>query len=453
MIAALVTTVVRLALSPSVAARVLELARRARAACRASRGATRRSAISLARPVVARGAEPDQALDVGREAGVERLQAPLGAELEERVGLEPGLLGLAALAGADRGLHAVERERDQVEVGLVGRLLPLGRHESRELVLDRRAERLDLVVGRRRRLRCAASVVTAASAVELALDRGRRAAGSRFASWSLEVGEARPGRRRERDGLLDLEVVGDRAVLDAAAVLDRDQREEAQELLGAACLLLGGERRGGEAVERPAISPRALATAGMSPARRRAQRGERARRPRPRRRAAVLLVARRRGSRSSRRPARRPRRAGGEAPLGARRRRRRAARAGAPGRRRAGPWRRRARAAPRRQLARARAASTRVGGVGARAREARGGAELAQQQPRARGGGVAAAGAVERDRVGAARTSRRGRRRARLPARAASPRARGALGARRARARARGGRRAVGAQRRRAAAA
>ena len=56
--------------------------------------------------------------------GSNDLQPALGAELEERVGLEPRLLGLPVLAGADRGLHAVERQRDQVVVGLVVRLLP-----------------------------------------------------------------------------------------------------------------------------------------------------------------------------------------------------------------------------------------------------------------------------------------------------------------------------------------
>ena len=88
------------------------------------------------------GAEPDEPLDVGRQAGVERLQPPLGPELEERVRLEARLLGLLVLLRADRRLEAVERQRDQVVVGLVGRRLPLLRHRRREVVLDPVGQRL-----------------------------------------------------------------------------------------------------------------------------------------------------------------------------------------------------------------------------------------------------------------------------------------------------------------------
>ena len=189
MIAALVTTVVRLALSPSVARASSSSSSSARRVSRTSRRAAP-LAISSARPVVALGAEPDQALDVGREAGVERLQPPLRAELEERVGLEPRLLGLAALAGADRGLHAVERQRDEVVVGVVGRLLPRGGHRRLELVSIFVALRLDRRRGDVRRS-CAArprddgaelrSSATASAAVR---------AGSRLASWSRRSAKA-----------------------------------------------------------------------------------------------------------------------------------------------------------------------------------------------------------------------------------------------------------------------
>ena len=92
-------------------------------------------------------AEPDQALDVGREPWLERLEPPLGPELEERVGLEPRLLGLLVLLGADGRLEPVERQRDQVVVGFVVRLLPLLRHRRREVVLDPLRQRVD-VLGR-----------------------------------------------------------------------------------------------------------------------------------------------------------------------------------------------------------------------------------------------------------------------------------------------------------------
>ena len=65
-----------------------------------------------------------------------------------------------------------------------------------------------------------------------------------------QVGERRDRAGAERDRLLDLEVARDAVALDAAAVLDRDEREELQQLLGAARGLLGRERRGGEALER-----------------------------------------------------------------------------------------------------------------------------------------------------------------------------------------------------------
>ena len=69
-------------------------------------------------------AEPDQALDLGRQAGVDRAEVQLRAELEERVGLEAGLLGRVVVGSAHRGHHAIERELHQIQVGLVGALLP-----------------------------------------------------------------------------------------------------------------------------------------------------------------------------------------------------------------------------------------------------------------------------------------------------------------------------------------
>jgi hypothetical protein len=126
MIAELVTTVALLAESPRSPPR-----RRAcgRAEPRLADLPPRRALGDLRRePVAARAAEPDQPLDFEREALVEGAQPALGAELEERVGLQPRLLGLAVLARAGGGLHAVQRERDQVVVGLVGLLRPRLRH-------------------------------------------------------------------------------------------------------------------------------------------------------------------------------------------------------------------------------------------------------------------------------------------------------------------------------------
>ena len=65
----------------------------------------------------------------------------------------------------------------------------------------------------------------------------------------LEVGECLLRGLGERDRLLDLERERYLAVVRAAVVLDRDEVEEADELLGAADLLLGREGRRGEAVD------------------------------------------------------------------------------------------------------------------------------------------------------------------------------------------------------------
>ena len=188
MIALLVTTVALLAESPSVAAASASLLSSASRVSRISRRGAR-LAISFASPSLVAGAEPDQALDVEREPRVEAAQPPLRAELEERVRLQPRLLGLAVLAGADRGLHAVERERDQVVVGLVGLLRPRLRHRGRQRVLRLGGDRLDLLgLGD-------ALLVLVGELDELAeLGQRRRAlvglARSRLASWSRRSASA-----------------------------------------------------------------------------------------------------------------------------------------------------------------------------------------------------------------------------------------------------------------------
>ena len=117
MIAVFVITVVRL-LGPVPTA--------SSASLRALLSATRLAAISVGEPrpliSVARPSlspEPYQKrpFAAGEELGREAAQALLGAELEERVGLDAGLLGDVVLPGLDRLLHAVERAGDEVEVG------------------------------------------------------------------------------------------------------------------------------------------------------------------------------------------------------------------------------------------------------------------------------------------------------------------------------------------------
>ncbi len=345
MIAELVTTVARLALSPSVAAASASLSSRARRVSWISRRGARRSR-SFARPGVP--CDPNQMRPSTSSArpGIERLQAPLGAELEERVRLQAGLLGLAELAGAGSGLHAVERDRDEVVVGLVGRRLPRVGHGAAQGVLGRGGQRLDVVDGRD-------AVRALGGDVERDTETGQTAGGGvgarpvALGQLVAQVGERalRPG--AEGDRLLDLEGERHPPVVDAAPVLDGHEREEAQQLLGAARGLLGRERRGGEPVE-GADGRRARGQEGLAAGQRRAaQAGEAGLGARGRRRAPVLSRSARRGWRSSPRPAPRPRR-GGPADRAPRPgRRRRAARATAPDRRRGGPWRRRRAPRPR----------------------------------------------------------------------------------------------------------
>jgi hypothetical protein len=92
------------------------------------------------------GAEPDEALHACHDVGRERAKGQLRAELEEGVGLEARLLGLPPLAGRGRGLHSVERQIDQVEVGLRVGLLPVVGKEAVEQLGGPLVGRLDLVL-------------------------------------------------------------------------------------------------------------------------------------------------------------------------------------------------------------------------------------------------------------------------------------------------------------------
>ena len=212
----------------------------------ADRAPRRARGDQLREPFVLGRAEPDQAFDVEREALVEGAQPPLGAELEERVGLQPRLLGLAVLAGAGGGLHAVERERDQVVVGLVGLLGPFRRHRGLQRARRLRGDLLHLLVRGDALLLLGRDPDQPPELVE----RTRGALGARAVALGqlvAQVAEGADGAGAERDRLGDLEVARDLVVLDAAPVLDRHQLEELQQLLGAAGGLLGRERRGGEA--------------------------------------------------------------------------------------------------------------------------------------------------------------------------------------------------------------
>src|SRR3954471_14363278 len=174
MIAELVTTVASFAESPSVAAASASLRSSTSRVSRISRRGAR-WAICLARPSLP--APPNQirpsmssaspwsnersrrsgpnsknpyassrACSAWRYWPAPAAPPPPGPNPEEPDRPQPRLLGLAVLAGAGRRLHAVERERDQVVVGLVGLLRPRLRHRGLQLVLHTRGQRLDLLV-------------------------------------------------------------------------------------------------------------------------------------------------------------------------------------------------------------------------------------------------------------------------------------------------------------------
>ena len=206
------------------------------------------------------------------------------------------------------------------------------------------------------------------------------AAASRCDERRLEVGERLCGAVAERDRLLDLEVERHAAVVDAAAVLDRDEREEAEELAGPALPPPRRQRRGRKPASCSSTVSRAAAYAVR---RRRAQprRAGRTSRARARGRLAALrAVCVAQDRRSS------PRRAAASAAAGYRspgRRRRRPSRAqpaAGPGRCRAD---RRAplRAPPARVISPFASAAQRERRVGSGAGEARRLAELPDEQP------------------------------------------------------------------------
>ena len=399
-----------LALSPSVAAASASRPSRTRRFSRSSR----RGARARDQPCEARltlGAEPDQPLDAQREAGIEGLQAPFGAELEEGVGLQARLLGLPVLARAGGGLHAVQRQGDEVVVRLVGGALPRVGHGRLQRGLGAPAQRLDRVssghpLGAPRRL-----LERGAEAVEVA-GRGGGPQTRSPGELVLEVRQGSACAAVERDGLLDLEVLGHLAIADAAPVLDRYECEELQELLGPPCRLLAAEWRGREARERGRGPASCGAECARVPGRSgRAHPGEGALRARRRRGAAVLAVTVgedgevARGLRCGLGLAHGQRAlpAGGDVVQ-------QLAQA-----RLVGVEQVLRRGSARTPGARAAGAQVRDGQrrVGDRAREARGGAEIPDQQPRPRPLGVPAADRAQRHGEGAAQ--HRGPRRPRAP--------------------------------------
>ena len=141
-------------------------------------------------PLMAERAEPDQALDLGGQRGVERLPAALGPELEDRVELHQGLLGLAGAAGGHLLLEPVERDLDQVEVALVGLLLPGVGIERGQALADRLGPRLD-VAGQMHRAKGVPGRRAGAGPARPAAHRRRRPRPGRCAR------ACRAGRRRQ----------------------------------------------------------------------------------------------------------------------------------------------------------------------------------------------------------------------------------------------------------------
>ena len=246
--AAFVTTVAVLAPSPSVPAPSSSASSSASRVSRTSRAGAW-LAISFARPVVAVDPEPDERLDAARRrrarssAGsargrTRRTRTPRAAPAR------PGGTRRPPTAASRRSSVSSIRSKSDCESSSFHSSGKSSSSSSRGALV----RLLDVVLGhdlaaarrRPRRSRSSSSSAASTSAV---------ACGSRSVELALEVRERGGGAVAEGDRLLDLERDRHAAVVDAVAVLDRDQVEEADELGGAARLLLGREGCGDEALE------------------------------------------------------------------------------------------------------------------------------------------------------------------------------------------------------------
>ena len=235
------------------AARSGRARRRAPPASRRSPRSRRARPRSWTSPSWPLGAVPEVALDLLEERRGEAAKALLRAELEDAVRLEPRRLGLVPVARRRRGLKAVERRRDDVEVGGLRGLLPrrrIGRSDEPDGLLGRRPHGLRRATAVPRE----ASARTTPSSSSATPSRCA-ARGTRLDERRLDVVERRRCAVAERDCLLDLEVERHAAVLYPAAVLDGHEPEEPLELPGAPGELLVGERRSAEAGERALDAP------------------------------------------------------------------------------------------------------------------------------------------------------------------------------------------------------
>ncbi len=181
-------------------------------------------AVAVARAV------PEERFDTLEERRRETAKPLLGPELEDPVRLDPRRLRGAPVAARGRGLHAVERCGDDVEVRGLCRVLPLCGVEHPEVVHGRRDGRVE----RRRIGRRPAPArrdEARSEAREHCLDAARRR-GVAGEQARLEIGERRRSPVAERDRLLDLEILRDASVADPAPVLDRDEAQEPVELAG-----------------------------------------------------------------------------------------------------------------------------------------------------------------------------------------------------------------------------
>ena len=177
--------------------------------------------------------------------GREGQKSFLGSGLEDGVRFDTGRFRLLILPGRDGRHHLIEQRLDDVEVGVPAFVA-------------------SMTPGRWLAARCAAAFASAAIVPGSATASCDAVAPMALSSRSERSGDAGGAGRvallerqtqfgegiaravEEGAGLLDLQIESDLPVVDAPTVLDRDEREIAQELSGAARQLRFGEGRGAE---------------------------------------------------------------------------------------------------------------------------------------------------------------------------------------------------------------